>query len=203
MNNYIKLSNINFSYNKNKKVIFNFSYEFEKGNIYCLVGLNGSGKTTLCNLIANLYQITEGEINYFDETILTNKKKIFKKINSIVSIVFQFSEKQLFAETALEDVKYGLKNYGFKDEEATKIALKYLNYFNFPNNLINQSIFNLSEGQKRKVALSGILCLNKEVLILDEPTISLDYETKLILTKLILEYKNNNKLVIIVSHDFD
>lgn len=206
MNNSIKLENISFSYGSEKNVITNFSYEFYKGRVYSIVGKNGSSKTTLANLIANLYLPNSGIINYFDDVIISSRKrdkKLFNKINKKISILFQFSENQLLGPTVIDDVKYGLLNNNVSDVEAEKIASNFLSYFSFPNSLFNSSIFDLSQGQKRKVALSSIFCMDKDVIILDEPTIAIDYETKQKLTSLIKDYKQKNKLIIIISHDFD
>lgn len=206
MKNGITIKNLNFCFKKERNLISNFSYEFKKGNIYCLVGLNGSSKTTLCNLIANLYMPTSGSINYFDLYEITNNKKdrkLFKYINKMVAILFQFSEKQLFCETILDDVMFGLINDGIQKDKAKIIASEYLKYFDISEDDYDKPYFSLSEGQRRKVALASIICLDREVYIFDEPTISLDYKTIVRLTTKINEYKKLNKIVIIVSHDFD
>lgn len=203
--NKIILTNVNFSYDKHNLVLKDININFEEGKIYCLMGKNGSGKTTLCDLISNLQQISMGEINYFDSIFLDNKKnkKVFLKINKEVGYLFQNCEEELFNDTVLNEVKYTLSNFGCADDEATKVAKNYLEKFKIPENYYDESPFLLSQGEKRRVALASIFCVNYHVYILDEPSMNLDYSSKMLLSKELLELKKKNKIVILVSHDMD
>ena len=206
MTNKISIKNLSFSYDKNNLVLKDFQFDFLTNNIYFLFGLNASGKSTLCNLIAGLIPLVSGEINYFDEVKIFNKKtskKFFYEVNQRVSMVFQNSQKQLFCENIFEDVLYGLKQNNYKFKEAEELAKKWLDYFKIPNDLYDKSFFELSIGQQRKVALASIFCIDKKCYILDEPTIGLDYETKKILSNLLKELRKQQKIIIVISHDFD
>ena len=206
MTNKISIKNLSFSYDQNNLVLKNFQFDIFTNNIYFLFGLNASGKSTLCNLIAGLIPLVSGEINYFDEVRVFNKKtskKFFHLVNQRISMVFQNSQKQLFSENIFEDVLYGLKKNNYKLVESQQLAKKWLDYFKIPNDLYDKSFFELSIGQQRKVALASIFCLDKKCYILDEPTIGLDYETKKILFNLLKELRNQGKIIIVISHDFD
>lgn len=201
----IILKNVSFSYDKHNLVLKNIDINFEEGKIYCLMGNNGSGKTTLCDLIANLQQISQGEISYFGNIFLSNKKnkKTFLKINKEIGYLFQNCEEQLFNDTVLNEVKYTLDNFNYPSKIATEIAKNYLEKFRISETYYNESPFLLSQGQKRRVALASIFCANYHVYILDEPTMNLDYSSKMILSKELLELKKKNKIIILVSHDMD
>lgn len=205
MHKEITLKKIDFNYSKQEKIFQNFSFSFQSGNIYCLTGPNGSAKSTLCLIIANLLKIDSGEIDYFNEILLTNKnkKKDFLAINKKVGILFQVCEKQIFNETVLEEVKYGLINFGHSDAEADSIAKKYLNLLEIDEKYYDVSPFTLSQGQKRRVCLASILCMDYEVFILDEPTINLDANTKKLLGQILLKLKQENKTIILASHDLN
>ena len=125
MTNKISIKNLNFSYDKKSLVIKDFSFDFYCGNIYLLSGLNASGKSTLCNLIADLIYLNQGEIDYFNEIKVTNKKeakKYFNQINQRIGYVFQFCEKQLFCENIYDDVMFGLKNANYDVIKANELA---------------------------------------------------------------------------------
>ena len=206
MDSQIKLNNVCFSYQSHELILDHLNYLFEPNNIYGIIGLSGSGKTTFCKLLANLILPTTGEVIYFDTITITKQrkcKKLYYQLNSKIGYVMQFCEKQLLGNSVLEEVLMGYQNFHGKHPDDEQLALTWLQKLNFDENLIHQNVFAISQGQQRKVALASILILNQDVLIFDEPTVGLDYETKIKLTKIIKELKKQNKIIIIVSHDFD
>ena len=206
MNTQIKLIDVSFGYVSKQLILQHLNYTFQAGQIYGVIGLSGSGKSTFCKLIANLVLPTNGQINYFDELIITNHKKckkLYYQLNSQVGYVMQFCEKQLLGNSVLEEVLMGYENFHGKHETNKALAINWLKQLNFDESLITKNVFAISQGQQRKVALASILILNQPVLIFDEPTVGLDYETKIALTIIIKKLKQENKIVIIISHDFD
>lgn len=141
-----------------------------------LIGHTGSGKSTLVQHLNGLLLPTSGEIQ-IDDFKVTPKKKKNKHIKSLrkhVGLVFQFPEYQLFEETVLKDVAFGPKNFGVKEEEALKKAKKALNDVGIGEEYFNRSPFELSGGERRRVAIAGIIALEPKILVLDEPTAGLD-----------------------------
>ena len=120
-----------------------------------------------------------------------------------VGMVFQFPEYQLFAETILKDVMFGPKNFGMKDEEAKEVAIKSLKDVGIPESYFEKSPFELSGGEKRRVAIAGIIASNPDVLVLDEPTAGLDPNGKKEIMTLVKKFHENGKTIIIVTHDMD
>lgn len=206
----IELSQVSFSYHpykretkkkKNKYVLENINVKIQKENEFiCIVGHTGCGKSTLMQLFNALLLPTKGEVNIFGNIITNKKHNNLRLARKQVGLVFQFPEYQLFEETVLKDVSFGPKNYKMDEpEEKAKEALKIIG---LDDSFYERSPFCLSGGEKRKVAISGILASNPDVLILDEPTVGLDPFTKGELIKLLKEI-NKEKTVIIVTHDMN
>lgn len=189
-----------------KKVIDDFSFQFQKNKIYCLIGASGSGKTTLITHFNGIQKSSKGNL-YFSNgaNILFYKNKIkhYKKIRSLLSIVFQSPEHQLFKETVIKDVAFGPKALGIDPKNATINAAKQLLDLGLNENFFNSNPFNLSGGQKRKVALAGIFAINSEVLIFDEPTSGLDPVSEAEVVQLFLKLKAQNKTIIVITHNMD
>ena len=206
MNIKIKLSDVCFGYLSKNLILQHLNFTFEANQIYGIIGLSGSGKSTFCRLIANLILPSSGQINYFDELVITNRKKckkLYYQLNEQIGYVMQFCEKQLLGNSVLEEVLMGYQNFHGKHENDESLAIAWLEQLNFDKRLITKNVFAISQGQQRKVALASILILNQPVLILDEPTVGLDYETKIALTTIIKKLRQENKIIIIISHDFD
>ena len=219
-----KVNNISYIYNHKKfneyKALDEVSLNIEKGDFVAIVGKTGSGKSTLIQTFNGLLLPT---INYvqIDDFVITSDKKLKKQLlkdktkeikkenkksfllRKKVGIVFQFPEYQLFEENVLKDVKFGPKNFKIPDEECEIKAKKALNSVGIDESYYNRSPFELSGGEKRRVAIAGVLASEPEILILDEPTAGLDPFGKKEIMDVIKEVSNNGTTIIFVTHDMD
>lgn len=205
----IKINNISYRYNKNSpnevEALNNISLDISNHCFLGIVGETGSGKSTLIQHLNALLIPDKGTIEV-DEFIITpnkRKNKNIKKLRKHLGIVFQFPEYQLFEETVLKDVAFGPKNFGVKEEEAIKEAKKALQLVGIKEEYYEKSPFELSGGEKRRVAIAGILALNPDILVLDEPTAGLDPQGVKDIMSLIDGLYESGKSIIIVTHDMD
>lgn len=219
----IEFHNISFIYNKKDPnrfdAIKNINFTLEKGDFVALVGKTGSGKSTLVQTLNALLLPNEGYTRVEDFYITQNKelKKTLKKEHNLkgkdfknysnlrkeVGIVFQFPEYQLFSDSVLKDVMFGPKNFGMKEEEAKEAAINALNSVGIDKSYFKRSPFELSGGEKRRVAIAGIIASNPSILILDEPTVGLDPNGKEEILNLIKKIHESGKTIIVVTHDMD
>lgn len=220
----IKVNNVSYLYNKkenlDKAALKEISLTINDKDFVTIVGKTGSGKSTLVQtfnaLILPTFGYNEIEEFYITEDkklkkeLLKNKDKTIKKENKRysklkkkVGMVFQFPEYQLFSETVLKDVMFGPKNFGFSEEEAKERAIKALKDVGIPESYFDKSPFELSGGEKRRVAIAGIIASEPDILILDEPTAGLDPKGKKEILELIAAYHKTGKTVIVVTHDMD
>ena len=202
----INFSKINFSYYIPRKkqnirfVLKDIDLNINKtGEFIALVGHTGSGKSTLAQHMNALLMPTSGKLNILGSVI--NNKTILKPIRKQVGLVFQFPEYQIFEDTVKKDIMFGPKNFHVADVEeridqiATKLGII---------DILDRSPFTLSGGQLRKVAISGIIASNPDVLILDEPTVGLDPLTKLELLEFLKDLnEKENKTIVIITHDME
>jgi energy-coupling factor transport system ATP-binding protein len=186
-------------------VLDEFSYNFAKNKIYFIIGNSGSGKTTLVTHFNGLLKSKYGNLMIGSNPIYGYKKKIknFKKLRKEVGMVFQFPEYQLFKSTIAKDVMLGPLNLGIKKEEATKRAKKYLNQLGLGDEFLLRSPFGLSGGQKRRVAIAGILAIEPNILIFDEPTAGLDPSGEREMLKIINDLKQQGKTIFVITHQMD
>ena len=205
----LKYENVSYTYNKKSlfatTAITDITYNFLKNKITAIIGNTGSGKSTIIMHANGLLIPDTGRLQIFNEFLIQahqRKIKNYKKIRQKVGIVFQFPETQLFEETVVKDAMFGPKNIGFKEPEALKLATKALKTVRISERLFENSPFELSGGQKRRVAIAGILAMNPELLIFDEPTAGLDPAGEQEVCELFLKLKNEQKKsIIFVSHD--
>lgn len=203
----LTVENISFSYTDNKTEndteIKNVSVKFKKGEFVGIIGHTGSGKSTLVQLIDGLYKPSLGVIRYGNSDI--NKKDFDKKTyHQNVGLVFQYPESQIFDYTVLDDVMFGPKNMGMTKDKAKEQALKALELMNIQEKYYKKPPFNLSGGEKRRVAIAGVLAMNPEILILDEPTAGLDVISKQRLYETLKRLQTNEgKTIIVVSHNME
>lgn len=180
--------------------------EIKDGSFTCIVGHTGCGKSTLIQQINGLLEPTSGTVKVKDFVISPDRKIRTKKLSNlrkIVGIVFQSSEYQLFDETVEEDVCFGPMNFGVKKEEALKTAHECLKIVGLNESFYKKSPFELSGGEKRKVAIAGILALKPQYLILDEPTAGLDPDSSKAMLKLFKKLNENGTTIIVVTHDMN
>lgn len=205
----IEFKNVSFQYGVNSPFSFDalkdVSVSFEPGKITAVIGSTGSGKSTLVQHLNGLNKPTEGEVVIFDHKLIANEKpKGLKALRSKVGLVFQFPEMQLFEETVFKDVSFGPSNFGFTEEESLKSVKQALTLVGIDESLWERSPLDLSGGQKRRVAIAGVIASNPEVLVLDEPTAGLDPQGSKDMMALFLGLnQEHNKTIIMVTHDMD
>ena len=181
------------------------SLEIPTNAFAAIIGRTGSGKSTLVQQFNALMIPTSGEV-IVDEFHIGNKKRKNKNIKNLrkhVSLVFQFPEYQLFEETVERDVAFGLKNFGYKHEEAIELAHKALLSVGLDEKYFTKSPFELSGGEKRRVAIAGILAINPDILVLDEPTAGLDVNGAKDVMSLVCKMHEEGKTIIMVTHDME
>ena len=169
------------------------------GQFIGIIGHTGSGKSTLMQHMNGLIRATDGHI-YFNGEDIYDKDYDMKKLRSKVGLVFQYPEHQLFEIDVFSDVCFGPKNLGLDKKEVELRAYDALKKVGLPDELFYQSPFELSGGQKRRVAIAGVLAMKPEVLILDEPTASLNEDDSQALLELLLKFKKQGMTSIIISH---
>ena len=197
---HVYSENTPFSYHALKGVDLNI----KTGSMTALIGHTGSGKSTLIQHINALLLPTSGEIQIEDVMITaTNKPESLKPLRKKAGLVFQFPEYQLFEETILKDIIFGPKNFGIEESEAEIIAKKVLKLVGLDESYLEKSPFDLSGGQKRRVAIAGILAMDPDILILDEPTAGLDPQGAKEMLNLFKKINRSGKTIIIVSHDMN
>ena len=181
----------------------NVSFTVGNGEFVALIGHTGSGKSTLIQHLNGLLKPTGGTVLYNGEDIFA-KGYDLKKLRGKVGMVFQYPEYQLFEETVLLDVMFGPLNMGFSRDEAEKKARAALWLSGFPEELYNHSPFELSGGQKRRAAIAGVLSMDPEVLILDEPAAGLDPGGRLEIFEILSSLcEKKGMTIILVSHSMD
>lgn len=177
----------------------------QEGRITAIIGETGSGKSTLVQHLNALLLPTGGTLQVLDRTITAQEKpKQLKELRKRVGLVFQFPEYQLFEETIAKDIAFGPKNFGASDEEALAKAKEVISVVGLDESYLERSPFELSGGQKRRVAIAGILAMDPEVLVLDEPAAGLDPQgAKDMMNLFVRLNKEYHKTVLIVTHDME
>ncbi len=178
---------------------------FRDGAFTALIGQTGSGKSTLAQHINALLLPSEGTVYVLDREIKAGSEpKGLKSLRKDVGLVFQFPEYQLFEETVLKDVAFGPKNFGATQEEAERRAKEALRMTGLGKEYEERSPLELSGGQKRRVAIAGILAMDPKVLVLDEPTAGLDTTGAAVMMKLFKDLnRKHNKTIIMITHDME
>ena len=181
------------------------SLTIPENSFAAFIGRTGSGKSTLVQTLNALLLPTSGEVIVDEFTVGPNKRKNknIKGLRKHVSLVFQFPEYQLFEETVEKDVAFGLKNFGVKHDEAIKKAHEAILSVGLSEKYFTKSPFELSGGEKRRVAIAGILAINPDILVLDEPTAGLDVKGAHDVMSLVEKMHKEGKTIIVVTHDME
>ena len=203
----IILNNVNYVYGEGTSqevnALKNINLTIKDGQFIGIIGHTGSGKSTLIQHLNGLIKATSGEIYFNGEDIYDNDFDM-KKLRGKVGLVFQYPEYQLFEIDVLSDASFGPKNQGLSKNEAELRAFEALKMVGLPEEFYYQSPFDLSGGQKRRVAIAGVLAMRPEILILDEPTAGLDPKGRDdILDQISKLHKENNMTIILVSHSME
>ena len=204
----IKAENVNYIYQQGmpfeRQALYDVNIEIEDGSLVALIGHTGSGKSTLIQHFNALVKPTSGKIiiNGID---VTAPKADLRLVRKTVGLVFQYPEHQLFEETVYKDIAFGPKNMGFSDEEIDKRVRESAALVGLKEKHLTRLPFDLSGGQKRRVAIAGVLAMNPKVLILDEPTAGLDPKGRdeILATIKKLHEENKEMIIIFVSHSME
>ena len=203
----IRLENITYYYGKGTpfevKALDNVSLDIHAGKLTGIIGHTGSGKSTLVQLLNGLSRAGEGRVLLDGEDIWAKPKEI-GKIRYRVGLVMQYPEYQLFEETVFDDIAYGPRNMGLSEEEVRERVMESASFAGVHTDRMEKSPFDLSGGQKRRVAIAGIMAMRPEVLVLDEPAAGLDPQGRHTIFQGIREYnRNTGCTVLIVSHSME
>lgn len=205
----IRFEQVDFTYQPNspfeQRVLFDINLEIPANSYTAIVGHTGSGKSTLLQHLNALLKPTKGKVTIGDRVITpeTNNKNL-KPIRKKVGIVFQFPESQLFDETVARDIAFGPKNFGVSEEKSMELAAEMLNLVGLDESYMERSPFDLSGGQMRRVAIAGVLAMEPEVVILDEPTAGLDPRGRKDMMDMFYRlHKDKGINIILVTHLMD
>ncbi|MEK4844403.1 energy-coupling factor ABC transporter ATP-binding protein [Bacillus sp. FSL W8-0183] len=185
--------------------LYDVNASIKEGSYVAIIGHTGSGKSTLLQHLNGLLKPTKGSIALGNTVLQANKKqKDMKPLRKKVGIVFQFPEHQLFEETILKDICFGPMNFGVPKEKAEAKAKEMLKLVGLPESLLSRSPFELSGGQMRRVAIAGVLAMEPEVLVLDEPTAGLDPRGRKEIMDMFYElHQKANLTTILVTHSME
>lgn len=203
----IKIENLFYTYAPKTpfqyEALNGISLDIADHSYVAFIGSTGSGKTTIVQHLNALLTPSKGTIIIDDYTITNRNTKNIKKLRKHVGIVFQFPEYQLFDETVERDVAFGPKNFGLKEEDAITKAHEALISVGLDQSYFQRSPFELSGGEKRRVAIAGILAIEPDILVLDEPTAGLDPRGSVEIMNLVDKMHQNGTTIILVTHDMD
>ena len=203
----LRTENLSLVYGKGtpfeKKAVNNVNIDINEGEVIGIIGHTGSGKSSLVQMLNGLFKPTEGTVHFKDNDIFKNPKEL-RKFRFNIGLVFQYPENQLFEETVAKDIAFGPKNMGLSEEEIEAKVRKAARFAGLREELLERSPFDLSGGEKRRAAIAGVIAMEPEVLILDEPTAGLDPVGKDVLLSQIEAYhKESGNTVLLVSHNME
>lgn len=203
----LELKNINYIYGQDtpfeKQAVSNVSFSVEKGELIGIIGHTGSGKSTLVQMLNGLIKPTSGQV-LLDGADIWSKPKEIRKIRFRVGMVFQYPEYQLFEETVYKDIAFGPANKGLNEKEIDEAVKRAAKFTGLKDEMLEKSPFDLSGGEKRRAAIAGVIAMDPEILVLDEPTAGLDPMGREVLLSQIVQYhKERKNTVFLVSHSME
>ncbi len=203
----IRFENVFFRYDhklpQSKDVLRDVSFEINSGEMVGLVGPSGSGKTTVMQHFNGLLRPTAGKITIDNDDIFQSKFRI-QQIREMIGLVFQFPENQLFAETVAADIAFGLKKFNLSKVEIKERVFRALNFVGLNyDQFYNRSPHSLSEGEKRRIALAGILVMSPKMLILDEPTAGLDSAGTKLMIDILRRLNEAGTTILLITHNMN
>ena len=205
----IKIENVFYTYGKKASnstlALDDVSFAIEDNDFVAIVGETGSGKSTLAQTFNALLIPDQGQV-VVDDYVVSYKNRKNRKVKQLrkhIGLVFQFPEYQLFEETVEKDVAFGVKNFGAKQEEAIEKAHEALSKVGLDKSYYKRAPFELSGGERRKVAIAGILAIDPDILVFDEPTVGFDPASAKDLMNMICEFHKQGKTIIVITHDMD
>ena len=203
----LEINNLSFTYGTGtafeKKAVNDVSLKIEQGEFIGIIGHTGSGKSTFIQMLNGLIKPTQGQVLLDGTDIWANPKQI-RKVRFRVGMVFQYPEYQLFEETVEKDIAFGPQNMGLSKDKIKERVESAARFVDLKPELLKKSPFELSGGEKRRAAIAGVIAMNPDVLILDEPTAGLDPRGRDVLLSQIASYhKSSNNTVLLVSHSME
>lgn len=195
----IKIENLSYQYNNGNKVLKNINLNIKKGEFVAIIGKNGSGKTTLMKHLNGLLKPTEGKITVCGIDAAKTKTSV---LAGKIGFLFQNPDHQIFCTTVFEEIAFGLKNLGTNPTEIEKLVNEAATRVGLQNYLESDP-FNLSKGQRQRVALASVLAMKTEILVLDEPTTGQDYSEGLEIMEIVKELNMQGITAIMVTHDME
>lgn len=203
----LELKNVCYTYGAGtpfeKKAVNDVSFSVNKGELIGIIGHTGSGKSTLVQMLNGLMKPTSGQV-LLDGVDIWDKPKEIRKIRFKVGMVFQYPEYQLFEETVYKDIAFGPTNKGLSAEEIDKEVRRAARFTGLKDELLDKSPFDLSGGEKRRAAIAGVIAMDPDVLVLDEPTAGLDPMGRDVLLSQIIRYhKERQNTFLLVSHSME
>ena len=205
----IRFNEVNFAYQANTpfetRALFDVNFNIPSGKYTAIIGHTGSGKSTILQHLNALLKPTTGTVTLGDRVVDSEtSNKDLKPLRQKVGIVFQFPESQLFEETVEKDIAFGPKNFGASEEEANQLAKETLKIVGLPEEVLHKSPFDLSGGQMRRVAIAGVLAMQPEVLVLDEPTAGLDPKGRFEMMEMFAQLQREKGItIVLVTHQMN
>ena len=205
--NVIETKNLTYTYGAgtpfSKTAIEDINIAIKKGEFIGLIGHTGSGKSTLIQQLNGLLRPTSGTVLLNGKDIWEKKKEI-RKVRFQVGMVFQYPEYQLFEDTVIKDIGFGPRNMGLSQDEVNQRVMQAVDFVGLDHALLEKSPFDLSGGEKRRAAIAGVIAMDPDVLILDEPTAGLDPQGRdHLLSQIKAYHQQRQNTVILVSHSME
>lgn len=195
----LRVENLSFSYNEDKYILKNLSFSIKKGEFTAIIGQNGSGKTTLLKQLNGLLRPSQGRIFIDGSDISSIRTSVLARS---IGFLFQNPDHQIFCSTVYEEIAFGLKNMKLGKDNVDRLVREAAAMVSI-SEYLDSSPFNLSKGQRQRVALASVLAMETDILVLDEPTTGQDYREGMEIMNIVLNLNKKGKTIIIVTHDME